>query len=271
MKHLSFFIFFLFAQIGFSENIQTISSINELQLDNLPANTLVLFDVDEVLITSEDNLLKPCVKDFKWWEKLQPEEIENCLSIMLKNTNYLLVDKNIPSFIDTLSNQKDVFVMGFTSCRTGSFGVIPSMEKWRLDQLKNVGIDFTPFFNEVFVFSELVEPQANPPIFKHGILFCGDFYSSQESTKGKLLGVFLDRMQWRPKRIIFIDDEKKNLEAVQRELKLRDIPFRGYHLQNRYPKIDEKIGQFQIEYLIKNQKWLSDKKAKEIIKLKKNS
>ena len=135
------------------------------------------------------------------------------------------------------------------------------MEKWRVDQLKGVGIDFSPFFPDEYVFADLVDSGANPPLFKKGILFCGDFYNSNKSTKGELLGIFLDRINWRPDRVIFIDDEKKNLEAVSQELAERGVCFQGYLFEIPTPQIDEKVAELQLQTVLDQKKWISDEEA----------
>jgi len=264
MRCFLLYIFISISHFCVAEKIQTIGGFQEVNLDNLSKESLFLFDIDEVLLTPADILLRPAGKTFSGWCKIQPEKFDHYLSIMLAGTNYILVDKKGPDMIARLS-KKGVSVMGFTSCRTGPFGVIQSMEKWRSDQLHAVGIDFRPFFSEEYVFAELVDAKSNPPLFKNGILFCGDFYSSKRSTKGELLGIFLDRMNWRPEQIVFIDDEKKNLEAVSLELDKRGIPFQGYLLEKPSTPLDEKIAQLQIQTIVEKKKWISDREAKIII------
>jgi hypothetical protein len=260
MKYLSFCVFVLATHFGHAEQIQKVSSFHEVNLENVTVKSLILFDVDEVLVTPADVLLKPAGGNFSGWKEIKREHIDHCLSIMLAGTRYILVDSEAPAMIEKLFNKK-VPSMAFTSCRTGSLGVIPSMEKWRIDQLNAVGIDFSRFFSEEHVFSELVDAKLNPPLFQNGILFCGDFYSSQKSTKGELLGIFLDRMNLRPELVVFIDDEMKNLEAVRQELEKRGIPFQGYLLEKPTPALDETVAQLQIQTVLEKKTWISDQDA----------
>ena len=242
-------------------SIRTVGSFLEIKLDNLPSESLVIFDVDETLITPADILLKPAGRSFSGWEKIKPEQLENYLSIMLASTSYVLVDEEIPIIIQRLS-QKKISAMGLTACSTGSIGVIQSMEKWRFDQLKAVGIDFSSFFTEEYVFSELVSATSSPPLFMNGILFTGDFQAADNSTKGQLFGIFLDRINWKPEQIVFIDDDMKHLEAMLKELDQRGIPFQGYLLKKPSPELDKEIAQFQIQTLLHSNKWISDNEAK---------
>ncbi len=249
--------------------IQTISSFLEINWEILPPKTLVIFDIDETLITPADILLKPIGGNFKGWEMIKPDESEqftNYLSIMLSSTNYILVDNEAPSVIQRLP-QKGVFAMGLTACSTGSVGVIQSMEKWRIDQLKAVGIDFSPFFDEEFIFSDLVDDRSRPPLFKNGILFTGDFQAPQQSTKGQLFDVFLDRISWKPEQIVFIDDDKKHLDAMLQEMNRRGIPLQRYLIVKPSPQLDEKVAQLQLQTLLDSNKWVSDKEAKKFLQM----
>lgn len=243
--------------------IESISSFANVRFDDLPPKALVVFDVDETLITPADILLKPAGRGFKGWEKINPEQILHYVTIMLASTTYSLVDENIPSIIQNLLH-KGISAMGLTACSTRSVGVIESMEKWRFDQLKAVGIDFSSFFSEECVFSELVGETCRPPIFKNGILFTGDFQAVDKSTKGELLGVLFDRMNWKPEQVVFIDDDRKHLEAVRDMLKPREIPFRGYLIERPLLKLNEEVAEFQIQTLLDSNKWISDEQAKKL-------
>ena len=241
--------------------IESIRSFAKVRFDDLPPKSLVVFDVDETLITPADILLKPAGRGFKGWEKINPEQILHYLTIMLASETYILVDDNIPGIIQNLF-PKGISAIGLTACSTGAVGVIQSMEKWRFDQLKAVGIDFSPFFPEEYVFSELVVETSRPPIFKKGILFTGDFQAAHKSTKGELLGVLFDRMNWRPEQVVFIDDDRKHVEAVRDMLGQRKIPFRGYLMERPLLELNEKVAEFQIQTLLDSNKWISDKQAK---------
>jgi Protein of unknown function (DUF2608) len=247
--------------------IQTISSFQEINWDILPPKTLVIFDIDETLITPADTLLKPIGGSFKGWEKIgpeNPEQFTNYLSIMLSSTHYILVDNETPIAIQKLF-QKSLFAMGLTACSTGPVGVIPSMEKWRIDQLKAVGIDFSPFFDEEFIFSELVDAASRPPLFKNGILFTGDYQTVYQSTKGQLFDIFLDQIHLEPGQIVFIDDDKKHLEAMLEAMNRREIPLQTYLIAKPPPQLDEKVAQFQLQTLLDTNRWVSDKDAKKFL------
>ena len=241
--------------------IQTISSFREVNWENLPSKSLVIFDIDEILITPADLLLKPVGRDFNGWGKIPLKEFEYYLSIMLASTKYVLVDAEAPNLIKKML-QKGILAIALTACSTGAIGVIQSMEEWRFNQLNALGIDFSPFFEGEYVFSELVDAKSRPPLFKNGILFTGDLQNPEKSAKGQLLGIFLDKINWSPEKVIFIDDSQKHLEAVFQELNQRGIPFQGHLLTTPTLQLNEKIAELQIRTLLDTNKWITDQEAK---------
>lgn len=240
--------------------IQSIRSFQEVEFDGLPKKSLVIFDVDETLITPTDVLLKPVGGSFKEWQRIQPEQFEHYFSIMLASTNYALVDEAVPTLLIALHRQ-GISTMGLTACSTGRVGVIPSMTLWRCDQLRKLGINFSSCFTEEYIFSELVDATIHPPLFKNGILFTGDLQHPEKSSKGQLLAAFFDRVMWKPELIIFFDDNLKHLEAVQAILDQRKIPFCGYRIDSPSYVLNEKIAEFQIQALINSEKWICDQAA----------
>lgn len=250
-----------------SSIIRTIHSFQDAAQDLAEASqdSLVLFDVDEVLISSTDLVLTPAGKSFNppLLNDLTKEQSDELTSIMLAGTTYALVDPDGPKIIRTL-HDRGVPAMGFTACWTGQLGVIASMENWRLHQLAEAGIDFRE--SQTISFPHLVDAKEHPPLFKTGVLFCGDFFDPIGSSKGKLLGHFLDRMNLKPSIVLFFDDRLKNIQAVEDELAKRDIPFKGFHFVAKWPALDEAVATLQIETALSQKKWLSDEKAKELLK-----
>jgi hypothetical protein len=103
------------------------------------------------------------------------------------------------------------------------------------------------------------------PLYKQGILFC------LQPNKGKVLITFLERINWEPLKVVFIDDKIDNLQSVQEELKVKNIEFVGLHYTGALSlprEIDEKLVEFQYEYLMKHGEWLSDQQAVILLKNK---
>ncbi len=269
MKYFWSCLFLLAATAGFSE-IKSIHAFKEADdtLRSLSENSLAIFDVDEVLVTPADAVLTPAGDVFNpsYTNELSTSEKDELLSVMLAGTQYVLIDPKAPLVLEALAS-RGVKTIACTACRTGSFGIIPSMENWRIGQLKHAGIDFgSSFFKgKERVFPNLVVEGQHPPLFQNGILFSGDFDQTGKSAKGDLLGIFLDHMQWTPREIVFFDDKMKNLTAIQQEAEKRGIAFHGFLFENPLALLDEKVAELQFQTAMKEKKWLSDEQAKAFI------
>jgi hypothetical protein len=260
-------------------NITTIHSFDEAneQLNNADTSTLVIFDVDDVLITSDDHIFRPSASGFRpsCWKGKNAQELDHLVSIIQSEIDFILIEQDLPSLIDSLQ-KREVKTIALTACRTGKFGVIESVEDWRINQLLDHSIDFSVSWKDILDtrFPHLVALNQNPPIFKKGILLIGDFYfENGTSTKGQLLGAFFDKIKWHPKKVLFFDDKMKNLTSVQDELAKRGIEYQGFFYRGAESvpgDFDKELAEFQVEYLTKNKTWLKDKEARELFEQKKN-
>lgn len=253
-------------------NITTIDTFQEaaIELEKTDSTSLVIFDVDEVLIVPEDKVVRLSALGQKpdFAKDFVVEDNMELLSVVITGTRFMLVDRTLPSMIEALQ-KRGIKTIALTSARTGRFGKIASMEDWRIGQLADLEIDFSSSFPEMLLpFPELLAEPGNIPLFKKGILFLGDFYSSEKSVKGELLEAFLDKINWTPKKVIFFDNEWKNLSSVQQVLEKRNIPFEGFHYKGALAlaeSIEEDVVYFQFSHLLKNKEWLTDKQAKQLM------
>jgi hypothetical protein len=232
-------------------------------MDLADSDTLVVFDVDEVLITFDDLILRPCGKHFTpaSWKGIYQEELDYLTSIIWNESKTILVDPSAPELVNKLVN-RGVKVIALTACPTGDFGIIEKIEDWRLKILKRLNIDFSNTFpkNQVIYFDDGDKKERDYPLFKEGILFIGN----GEKTKGDLLVQFFEEIQWYPSKVIFIDDRMYNLTSVESALNKIKILYQGYHykgMENLPNNFNEQIAEFQFFHLRKEHKWLSDLEA----------
>ncbi len=246
--------------------ITSIESFNDIrsELDSADKDTLVIFDVDDVLITYNDMVLRPCGARFRpaSWKDIDPKEIPYLMSIMLNEGKIILIDPSAPRLVNKLES-RGVKTIALTAARTGKFGVIENAEDWRLKILKQFNLDFSKSFpkNQIIYFGDGAKKENDYSFFKDGVLFLGD----EKSTKGALLVQFLDKVQWKPKKVIFIDDKMSHLSSVETALNEAKIPFQGYQYKGveKLPgELNEQIAEVQFTYLRKDHKWLSDSEAK---------
>lgn len=252
------------------EQIDTLKVLEE-QIDSLDSKTLVVFDVDEVIFMDEDAILKPVGDPLKFQifnEKYAKAESRSekdlttsILSLPLIKAKKVLVEDTTPDLIDNLQN-KSIKVIALTSCPTRPFGIIKSFEKWRLNHIENFGINFQKSFPEEkrFVFENITSYNVPPPVYNKGVIFAEGF------SKADVLSAFLAKTNFKPSKVIFIDDMYSNLQEMEDKLSALKIPYQGYYYvkvsRDHSKDLDEEVARFQFDYLFKNQKWLSDKEAK---------
>jgi hypothetical protein len=196
-----------------------------------------------------------------FWKSIDPKESPYLNSIMLNEAQRELVEPFIPHLIEKLQN-RGVKTIALMHSRMGKFGIIEDMAEWRIRVLKQFGIDFSLSSpeKEVIYFDEGKRERYS--LFKDGVLFLGN----NETYEGTLLVQFLEKIKWKPKKIVFIDSAVSNLASVEFSLYEAGIPFQGYRHKriHKLPcEIDKQIVEIQLESLRKDHRWLSDSAAKE--------
>lgn len=227
---------------------------------NFDSDSLLIFDIDYVLIIPEDDYsMSRNEQRKKIWEEekkqLDFEEFRHLYSIIIAEAKWKLVDDRIKDIFNYLEN-KEIKVMGLTSLDTGKMGIIENREDLRQRELSSVEIDFLKLksFNEHFIIDHLSTKHGFVTM-KHGIVF------TAEINKALALEACLNKIGYWPKKIIFIDDMEKNLLALEKLCKDKDINFVGIHYTavSKMPKIvsDELLEREKIKILIKEKKWLT--------------
>lgn len=170
--------------------IHQIQSMSEIEKWIIP-DTLVLFDLDNTVFESTD-----IVGHANWFNDMirkYPDQEEKILKRAwhaIDNSDVKLIEEITPQIISQLQNQ-GVKVMALTSRNL-------ILLKATLRQLKSLKIDFSK-----------TSPFEDSKYFHEGILFANNNY-----PKGKALLNYLKDVDFKPKRIILVDDLKKNLDSV---------------------------------------------------------
>lgn len=267
MYNLIYLLFFLFSTFSYAD-IYPIKFINQARpnLEKADNETLVVLDFDRTLIKMGDQLLLAGkagflekIKAFPAYLSLSQEEQDNLLSLVLLQTSHLIIENEALEIIENLQ-KKGIKTIACSTMVTGKFGSISNMEEWRLEILKDVNLSFKNAFPEIdeIIFSS--GSNDRPPVYKDGLL------STAKQTKGEILRLFLEMLNWHPNKIIMIDDQFSALESVENELKQLNIEFQGFHYQYveellKEQIIDEKLVDYQINYLLNYGIWLTDEEA----------
>lgn len=256
-----------------SSEIIEVDNLNciKQELSQVDKETLVLFDVDYTLIIPDDAILRPCGQ--KLVKKLRSEFVESSPATEKYPDGYLhsqiilrakssLVDQEFSLLVNELQNS-GIPTIALTAAPGGKLSVIDSLADWRIKELKSFGFDFTKAFPNmpVLKFPKWADKEFYP-MFKSGVLF------SSKHPKGDVLKQFLEVIQWYPKKVILIDDRIEYLQSAEAVLNQIGIKFIGFYYTaaEKLPcTLDEKLAEFQFQYLAEHAKWLSDSEAKNMM------
>lgn len=232
-------------------------------IDRLDEKSLVVFDIDDTLIVAKDKILCSCGESYldalsaQLDKKLSPEiQIElQSLALLQREINH--TDSHLTSLFQKLKKNNVAF-MALTAMPTGKFGLIPSLEQWRNEELRRYGIDFeshSPYKGEL----SFDEFGNSPPLFYKGMLF------TINHAKGESLKAFLLKTDVRPSQIIFVEDRPAHILSVNREMESLSIPCQSFHYVGAtfsQEEVSPEVVQYQFQHLLKTKKWLSDSEVK---------
>lgn len=229
------------------------------------SRTLAIFDVDMVLVQPSDPAFQMAnMKRFgaiskSIMKEVPVEKLMMFLSLMTISSEPVLVDEFTPQFLNNLS-QRGVPTIALTANLTGSFGPIKNMEKWRIESLKRLGIDFTKSapYQQPLIFDDLSPYRDNYSTYLDGVLFV----NGTTVSKGDAFRSFMKKTGFILDRIIFIDDREDNLKSLEAAIKKLDpsIEYQGLHFlgAQKYPSkvISEDEFEFRWKQLVSQVKEL---------------
>ena len=76
----------------------------------------------------------------------------------------------------------------------------------------------------------------------------------------------MQEIDWKPKKMLFIDDSMDQLKSVELAARLLNIEFIGFHYVaaiSNSCELNQKLGELQFQNLVENEEWLTDGKANE--------
>ncbi len=206
--------------------VQELSTFSEFSMQSIASpETLVLFDVDEVIIssleTSQFSLLFRARLLWNFPQFFNHDTWECAHSWLWKNAQFSLIEPGVVPLIQQLK-QQGCFVLGLTSMESGAYGVIPDMPMWRYEMLRGMGVAFTQEFGN-YTFTRLPAYRDHYPVLYKGIL------CANQQSKGAVLQAFLEQFALRPQKLIFFDDSLDNLQSVGKVCEALGIPVALYH------------------------------------------
>ncbi|MBU6149443.1 MAG: DUF2608 domain-containing protein [Verrucomicrobia bacterium] len=264
-------VFFLFVLFPLIANIRTIESLRELEheFSQLDQKALVVFDIDEVLLTAVDQALKTPHKELfrKIADELvalaktdeQKRLLEYRLSLTYLYPNRILVEKNSVPIITRLQDQ-GVYVMGITRCRRGRFGIIPKVEQWRKELLCKNGINFNRGMIQGLdcELTSFGHEESNVPLLEEGLLF------GRKIPKDQLIHQLIQTLSLSIERIYLIDDERSNLDSIASLQSYEVHPIEYVGARSMLMEISKRKVKWQISKLLETGQWFEDEAIEEM-------
>ncbi len=269
--YVLFFVLLCFINTSFADILRT-SDFRYIQNQILreDRNSLIIFDIDDVLLWPVDQILKLHNRQYLTGrarvlgQRIASLAVQDLSSIVLLQHESRLVDPRMVSLIKRVQ-ARGIKVLALTNCYTGPFGRMESLETWRIKKLKEFGYHFDRSWSlEDKLFVELESKTSKQsPMFKRGVVFVGS------SSKGDALNVFLQYVDFKPKKIIFIDDQRKNLESVEMIADRLGIQFIGIEYvaaqDSKMEPLNEELIDLQFKVLETEHRYISDKEAKKLL------
>lgn len=255
------FAIFLFLAPYVQADIIEINQIEDIRSYITQKDTLVLFDIDDTLITNSVSVGSP---PWRNWVKNKLSDYKadfvvfDALTLyMAQKIPYKPVEANTVALIADLQSDS-IPVFAFTSRGRSQWYTtdIAGVDHFTHLQLNNAGIDF----KQTAIPNEL--QKLEPAYFYEGIIF------AEHIKKGDLLKHLFKDLNYNPSCIIFIDDKLDQVKSVESALQEIGVPFIGFwYRRAEFDGANFKpvIANVQLEYLLLEDTIIGHAEAEEIV------
>jgi hypothetical protein len=191
-------------------------------------NSIVVFDIDSTLVEIEYGL--------EYWVSYKAKELEKIglandkacdlalyTFFVISQVAKLFPINNSPKVIGELQKMKIPSI----ALTNRSLPVVKRTKKL----LKNIDIDFS---KNGLIEKDLDLQVTHNAMFSKGIIFAG------KNDKGKALALFFNKINYAPKKLIYVDDRVEYVKSVEKEFDRNNIEFIGI----RYSFMDGKKRDF---------------------------
>lgn len=250
-----------------------ISEVLELVQNLGDSKTLVVFDVDDVLITKNDPALRDqdsLIKKFLWNYPLKIFNLPNFYEkVAVDSKSKLMEDANTIELIKFLE-ESQIKTIALTHCphnEISNSDLHTNFADWRYNDLKDLGVDFCKLsgnYDDFYL--------NNGSRFFNGILFAhnssllgGGLLAKLfgRLDKGKCLEQLFDKMELRKdiSKVVFIDDLESNIVAVESFCKRNDIEFHGVHYTKKLEFVDQVTSEEiceKLQFFFDNDHWIPE-------------
>jgi histidinol phosphatase-like enzyme len=225
--------FFLFLCLGFCSlraliiEVSSIAAMDQYKEDGV----LFLYDIDNTLVKLTQMLgsdqwfyhrYQTLVNEMDSKQEALDKALAEWTSIQYISKIHEVEEGS--SAIIKAQQKQGVTLIGFTTRGL-------ALSRCTTRQLKSIGIDFShtaPTKDDMFF------RNTQSIIFREGVLF------TSGTHKGKTLCTFLEKLNIKPSKIVFINDKATHLSQVEEACEEMGIPFIGL----RYNYLDEEVARF---------------------------
>lgn len=247
---------------NFQELYNILSQINKND------KTLVLFDVDETLITMKDKILRPIANKTisetfaTIFLPLTDPNKQIKFGHYISQAQTTLMHPDMPKLINVVKS-KNIKTFALTRMRPGAgkCGIVDSMEHLRFNELLKHGIDFRNTILDSHIVFELPVLKDRSSIYKDGIIYASPH---KKSTVFEEIIKILKLSGHDIKTVYFVDDKRKFVEDVANSCKKLNIDYIGLHYVDHdvnnelLTEKDIEFGMFQFKHFNETYIWLDD-------------
>lgn len=270
MKKAVFYIFLLSLSLAGSLKAEIYQSSNllpiEQAIEESDSETLIIFDATDTLITCDEPLFHDKNKKTfgqiseEYFRGLSKERVDELMTTILSSRKTSLVDQRVLDLME-LVKLKQLKMIVLTSCGTGKYGLIEKMEDWKINQLEDLGLSFSDSHFEREKWFDSMHGPHGVPLLKKGVIF------TAQIDKSIVLDQFVKEENIYIKKIIYVDDQVKNLKDVEEYCSAKGIKFVGFEYtavkDKPVEKIDEKLIEIQLNVLLNEGQWITTEEAAE--------
>ena len=236
MRHSLVAIFTLCLLLAWSHaEIREITNLRQITPE-LRAGTLLVLDLDNTLIEPEGNLGSDqwfyfLVRKFRARDSMCAAEAERQAMEEWNRVQPSLRIRAVEA--DTARIIREAQDRGFVTL--GLTARTPDIAPTTFAQLRKIGVRLD---RRTVPAREFALSGAHPILFRQGVLFVGE-----GNKKGRILMDFLKRTGARPTQVIFVDDKRRHVTDVDREMSNAGWPCISF----RYGAADAKVARFNAD------------------------
>ena len=273
--------------------VSSLRQVTALLPRALTARSLVVLDVDDVLLTTKDAIFRPrrhrhehqggaasssapssspaADGPFHRLAGMSRWRRQRVLSAMYLQADIQLTEPCVPQWISQVKTTTGAAVVGLTAFDTPSYGVVRDTVAARMSEFERLGIDLSdePRWGAERRRYRLRtddddDGSASSFVFAQGVMFSGSM------PKGPVLHAFLSHCKWTPDQVVFVDNHHGNLTSVAESVPgAFCVHYDAAYLDDVTPSEDERrhqIANCQIDSFLSNYRWLDDAAAAERVR-----